>query len=146
LSFSVQAANLSDCRIESKKNRFVSENRIESKLFSPNWNALAGRAVWAASIACKHGTVCSVSKLLLCCMQRNRQTCGRTDGHCSAVVKVRGGLSPPASTWAPPASTWAPPARACQFGQKSFDSIRFSLTNRFFSIRFGNLINLPLVH
>jgi len=38
------------------------------------------------------------------------------------------------------------PARAFQFGQKSFDSIRFSLTNRFFSIRFGNLINLPLVH
>jgi len=25
-------------------------------------------------------------------------------------------------------------------------SIRFSLPNRFFSIRFGNLINLPLVH
>jgi len=32
--------------------------------------------------------------------------------------------------------------------KKSFDSIRFSLPNRFFfdSIRFGNLINLPLVH
>ena len=27
-------------RIESKKNRFGSENRIESKLFCPNWNAL----------------------------------------------------------------------------------------------------------
>ena len=38
---SVQAANLSHCRIESnRKNRFGSENRIESKLFCPNWNAL----------------------------------------------------------------------------------------------------------
>jgi len=35
--------------------------------------------------------------------------------------------------------------RAFQFGQKKV-SIRFSLPNRFFSIRFGNLINLPLVH
>ena len=40
-NISVQAANLSDCRIESKKNRFGSENRIKSKLFCPNWNALA---------------------------------------------------------------------------------------------------------
>ena len=41
LNISVQAANLSDCRIESnRKNRFGSENRIESKLFCPNWNAL----------------------------------------------------------------------------------------------------------
>ena len=41
-----------------------------------------------------------------------------------------------------------PQTRAFQFGPKSFDSIRFSLPNRFFfdSIRFGNLINLPLVH
>ena len=38
-------------------------------------------------------------------------------------------------------------SRAFQLGQKSFDSIRFSLPNRFFdSIRFGNLTNLPLVH
>ena len=40
--------------------------------------------------------------------------------------------------------------RAIQFEQKKFrfNSIRFSLPNRFFfdSIRFGNLINLPLVH
>ena len=40
LNISVQAANLSDCRIESKKIWFRSENRIESKLFCPNWNAL----------------------------------------------------------------------------------------------------------
>jgi len=33
-----------------------------------------------------------------------------------------------------------------QFRQKSFDWIGFSLPNRFFSIRFSNLINLPLVH
>jgi len=34
LNISVQAANLLDCRIESnRKNRFGSENRIESKLF-----------------------------------------------------------------------------------------------------------------
>jgi len=40
LNISVQSANLSDCRIESNgKNRFGSENRIESKLFRPNWNA-----------------------------------------------------------------------------------------------------------
>jgi len=38
-------------------------------------------------------------------------------------------------------------SRAFQLGQKSFDSIRFSLPNRFLdSIQFGNLINLPLVH
>jgi len=36
LNISVQAAYLSDCRIESNsKNRFGSENRIESKLFLP---------------------------------------------------------------------------------------------------------------
>jgi len=36
LNISVQAANLLDCRIESnRKNRFGSENRIESKLFWP---------------------------------------------------------------------------------------------------------------
>ena len=43
LNISVQAANLSDCRIESnRKNRFGSENRIESNrnFFCPNWNAL----------------------------------------------------------------------------------------------------------
>ena len=40
LNISVEAANLSDWRIESKKNRFGSENRIKSKLFCPNWNAL----------------------------------------------------------------------------------------------------------
>ena len=40
LNISVQSANLSDCRFESNgKNRFGSENRIESKLFRPNWNA-----------------------------------------------------------------------------------------------------------
>jgi len=38
LNISVQAANLSDCRIESKKIDSVA--RIESKLFCPNWNAL----------------------------------------------------------------------------------------------------------
>ena len=39
--------------------------------------------------------------------------------------------------------------RAFQFGRKSFDSIRFDSRYRidfFDSIRFGNLINLPLVH
>ena len=39
--------------------------------------------------------------------------------------------------------------RAFQFGQKSFDSIRFNSRYRidfFDSILFGNLINLPLVH
>jgi len=41
LNISVEAANLSYWRIESnQKNRFGSENRIESKLFRPNWNAL----------------------------------------------------------------------------------------------------------
>ena len=43
LNISVEAANLSDCRIESnRKNRFGSENRIESNrnFFCPNWNAL----------------------------------------------------------------------------------------------------------
>ena len=43
LNISVQAANLSDCRIESnRKNRFGSENRIESNrnFFCPNWKAL----------------------------------------------------------------------------------------------------------
>ena len=45
LNIRVQAANLSDCRFESnRKNRFGSENRIESNrnFFCPNWNALAG--------------------------------------------------------------------------------------------------------
>ena len=40
-------------------------------------------------------------------------------------------------------------ARAIQFGKKSFDSIRFdSRTESIFfdSIRFANLINLPLLH
>ena len=41
LNISVEAANVSDWRIESnRKNRFGSENRIESKLFCPNWNAV----------------------------------------------------------------------------------------------------------
>ena len=35
LDISVQAANLSDCRNESKKNRFSTENRIKSKFFLP---------------------------------------------------------------------------------------------------------------
>ena len=41
------------------------------------------------------------------------------------------------------------PTRAFQFGQKSFDSIRFDSRYRidfFDSIRFANLINLPLLH
>jgi len=43
LNIRVEAANLSDWRIESnRKNRFGSENRIESKLFCPNWKALLG--------------------------------------------------------------------------------------------------------
>jgi len=39
-------------------------------------------------------------------------------------------------------------SKAFQFGQKSFDSIRFDSRYRidFFSIRFANLITLPLVH
>ena len=43
LNISVEAANLSDWRIESnRKNRFGGENRIESNrnFFCPNWNAL----------------------------------------------------------------------------------------------------------
>ena len=43
LNISVEAANLSDWRIESKKNRFGSETRIESKFFCSNWNALPNR-------------------------------------------------------------------------------------------------------
>ena len=46
--------------------------------------------------------------------------------------------------WTAPLST-----RAFQFGQKSFHSIRFDSRYRidfFDSIRFGNLIHLPLVH
>ena len=51
LNISVQAANLSDCRIESnRKNRFGSENRIESKLFCPNWNALVTTSQSAAQV------------------------------------------------------------------------------------------------
>ena len=49
LNISVQAANLSDCRIESnRKNRFGSENRIESNqnFFCPNWNALLTGMQW----------------------------------------------------------------------------------------------------
>jgi len=42
------------------------------------------------------------------------------------------------------AVSWLARCRAFQCGQKGLDSIRFSLSNRFF--RFGNLINLPLVH
>ena len=42
LNISVEAANLSDWRIESEKSiRQRESNRIESKLFRPNWNALA---------------------------------------------------------------------------------------------------------
>jgi len=43
--------NLSDWRIESKKNRFGSENRIESNrnFFCPNWNALVARGRIAAA-------------------------------------------------------------------------------------------------
>jgi len=50
--------------------------------------------------------------------------------------------------WNAPTNTPVRPTRAFQFGQKKFrfDSIPFSLPNRFFSIRFDNLINLPLVH
>jgi len=41
LNISVEAANLSDWRIESKKSiRWRESNRIESKLSCPNWNAL----------------------------------------------------------------------------------------------------------
>ena len=48
---SVKAANLSDCRIESnRKNRFGSENRIESKFFCPNWNALIQRPLRPSSV------------------------------------------------------------------------------------------------
>jgi len=44
LNIVVEAANLSDWRIEpNRKNLFGSENRIESKLFCPNWNALSYR-------------------------------------------------------------------------------------------------------
>ena len=51
LNISVQAANLSDCRIKSnRKNRFGTENRIESKLFCPNWNALQHRTTPAGQI------------------------------------------------------------------------------------------------
>jgi len=49
LNISVEAANLSDWRIESnRKSRFSSENRIESNRiepFRPNWNALQCRVV-----------------------------------------------------------------------------------------------------
>ena len=40
LNISVQAANLSIAE-SNRKNRFSSENQIESKLFCRNWNALA---------------------------------------------------------------------------------------------------------
>ena len=46
LNISVEAANLSDWRIESnRKNRQGSENRMESNrnFFCPNWNALPHR-------------------------------------------------------------------------------------------------------
>ena len=42
LNISVQAANLSDCRIESNRKKIDSVARIESNrnFFCPNWNAL----------------------------------------------------------------------------------------------------------
>jgi len=45
LNISVEAANLSDWRIESNRKKIdsvarIESNRIESKLFCPNWNAL----------------------------------------------------------------------------------------------------------
>jgi len=46
LNISVQAANLSDWRIESnRKNRFGSENRIESKLFLPELECSINKAI-----------------------------------------------------------------------------------------------------
>jgi len=57
LNISVQAENLSDCRIESnRENRFGSENRIESNrnFFCPNWNALV------ATLPCE--TLCQQNK------------------------------------------------------------------------------------
>jgi len=47
LNISVEAANLSDWRIESKKNYSVA--RIESKLFCPNWNAVTHTHAWPPS-------------------------------------------------------------------------------------------------
>ena len=51
LNISVEAANLSDWRIESnRKNRFGNENRIDSNrnFFCPNWNALVYRLFYAS--------------------------------------------------------------------------------------------------
>ena len=70
LNISVQAANLSYCRIESnRKNRFGSENRIESNgnFFCPNWNApvhsVFRRCVWQGEFPC---SVSTVGQLLFC--------------------------------------------------------------------------------
>ena len=55
MNISVLAANLSDCRIESsRKNRFGSENRIESKLFCLNWNALPCAGIEAGEFLSRH--------------------------------------------------------------------------------------------
>ena len=51
------------------------------------------------------------------------------------------------AVWRPSTTRAASSCRcAFQFWHEGFDSIPFSLPNRFFSIRFGSLINLPLVH
>jgi len=50
LNISVQAANLSDCRIGSnRKNRFGSENRIELKLFLPELECSSRRVLISLS-------------------------------------------------------------------------------------------------
>ena len=66
LNISVQAANLSDCRIESnRKNRFGSENRIESNrnFFLPELESSAAHAAPQSLVAytnrpCGHGRSC----------------------------------------------------------------------------------------
>ena len=65
LNISLEAANLSDWRIESKKsnNQFGSENLIESNrnFFCPNWNALVRDAdcLWYRYLVCMKKVRCA---------------------------------------------------------------------------------------
>ena len=95
LNIGVQAANLSDCQIESnRENRFGSENRIESKLFFARIGMLYCRARYA----------------LVNDFERHRtwQTCGQTDADGHGTVSIHLGLprtSRPA--WAAGKTAWS---------------------------------------
>jgi len=72
-----------------------------------------------------------------------RKTEVETDRRCQGLFKQNSGTVAECSRLARDRQQWS---RAFQFGPKKilFDSIH--ATESIFSIRFGNLINLPLVH